>query len=259
MKFQRETKASIWVPKDETNSIGIFGKIDNCLDAKNAIEHFVHHIQQNYMRGEIFMSTAHHKRFTQKIINEIFEKWEVLVEIPNDNSDRIILRGYIPNINKAIDDVRQIVVEKKKNVYFHSNFQDWIADAIKQINEKLDVEIVYVDNNDIDDYVVIKGYADQVDEAECEIHKIIDELKKDEDERNITIDPKLYNDYLKGDGAKIYAAVAEHKNVIKKINDDGSRIFVRGPKNQVKAAEAQIKDFLAKLEDAAKLAVDECE
>ncbi|XP_071563213.1 vigilin-like isoform X2 [Temnothorax nylanderi] len=190
-------------------------------------------------------------------VNRVKEGTGVVISISeNDGSSVIRIEGNLAGVLKAqtelVEMVKKLENEKEKDVIIdHRHYGNIIGkkgDNIKEIRDKFNqVKITIPGPGDKGDIVKIRGPKEDVDKCHKHLLKLVKELANIVT-KEITIPRKFYH-LLIGKGGKLIHSIMEDCGGVtikfpkSKSKSDMKKVSIRGPKDDVEKAKAQLLEL----------------
>ena len=257
-KMSEETGARINVPPQtvQKDEIIITGEKEGVLQAKTQIEAICKEMEKKCTCVAVEVPRAQHKYIVGQrglTIQEILQVTGVSVEMPSTDSttDTITLRGPHDKLGNALS----VVYQKANSIRsVHLDAPQWIHKYIigregANIKEfSAEYPNIHVEFNE--DKIKIEGPPEQVEKAQEQLEKIVQDYTRRLTFTEMTVDPIYYKHIIGKAGANINRLKDDYEVVINiEEKDNLNRIRIEGPADGVERAKQELLEKISKLEN----------
>uniref|UniRef100_A0A1A9WWJ8 K Homology domain-containing protein n=1 Tax=Glossina brevipalpis TaxID=37001 RepID=A0A1A9WWJ8_9MUSC len=245
--------------RDGQNNIRIEGPKEGVKKAQLELQEKIDKLENEKSKDVIIDRRLHRQIIGAKgeKIREIKDRYRqvtIAIPTPQENTDIVKLRGPKEDVDRCHKDLMKLVKEIQESshiveVPIFKQFHKFVIGKgganIKKIRDETQTKIDLPAEGDTNEVIVITGKKENVLDARERIQKIQNELA-DIVTEEVHILPKYYNSII-GSGGKLISSIMEECGGVSikfpSSDSKGDKVTIRGPKDDVQKAKAQLLEL----------------
>ncbi|KAK6618489.1 hypothetical protein RUM43_013682 [Polyplax serrata] len=267
-QLMQETNVRVNVPPAsvQNNEITIAGEKEGVQVAKDRILAIFKEMEKKCSQVSVEVPKSQHRYvigFKGNTIAEILQKTGVSVEMPpaDSTTDTITLRGPQDKLGLALN----MVYNKANSVLATTvNASAWLhkyvigrkGANIKKITQDLSkgVHVEFTENK-----IKIEGPREEVEKAQAELEKVVQEFENSHTYEELNVDPKYYKHIIGKGGANVNRLKEETGVLINIREEDGvssNIIRIEGNREGVLSVKKKLQEIVTNLENEKVMNID---